>query len=116
MEESGCPAAEMELFESWCLTEYLPVHRPFFEQGVDIGGLDGMFFGDAFVATTKCTEVFAKGQVDVETDAFFLVALCEGFLDILSPEGWGDGLLLPVGNGWVGGVPRARDVVFSDEL
>ena len=71
---------------------------------------------NTLVATAKSTQALAEWQVNVEANALAGIALRKCPVDRCFPFVHVDGLVIPVGNGWIAGITRAGDIVFLNQV
>jgi hypothetical protein len=93
-----------------------PVELPFFQQGLDIGDLHAVPACNPFVAPAKGAHALAKRQMDIQTDSRGIIAFGKGSAYTFFPLHSRKGIHIPIGDGGITGITRARYIVFLDEV
>jgi hypothetical protein len=74
-----------------------------------------MLFGNSFMAGTKSTKAFTKRQMDVQTDATFIIAFFKTFYKRFLPLSKGKTTVIPIRHRWITGISWAGNIIFSNE-
>src|SRR5690606_37565779 len=97
-------AAQMNFPDDRFVAKYFAVHGPFLENRLYIGLFDTVFFCNALVTGAERTEHLTERQVDIQTDAFLGIRLCEAAPDGLQIGVAIETAFVPVRDGGIAGV------------
>ena len=109
-------ATKMNLPDPRRFFQQLKIHAPFFKNSFEIWRLNFMIHSDPGVAATIGAETLTKRKVNINADTFGGVARIEAVLHMLLPFFLCRNSRIPIRNGWITGISRARNVVFSDKF
>ena len=103
---------KMQFFDNGFFGKRLTIQIPFFQNRYYVWVFNFMSLSDAFMATTKRTQAFAKRQMNVQTDAFRLVAFLKRLNIGFVPFQCIISLHIPIRNRWITSVSWTRNIVF----